>query len=108
MKTSTKNSDVKVSIRHDSLSISGKFKSGANFKFKIGRNGETLSLAFSNDTNELKEQTKIFFEYLKFRGDETNLDRINRLEKLCDGCSSGKELINKMQKQNFNTSISLN
>ena len=76
--------------------ISAKFPSGAYYKFRVDRNGEKLELAFSNDTRELKEQTKIFGQYLKFRQGETNEERFNRLEELTKKCKSGKQLISLM------------
>lgn len=88
---------IKKSIGFDRMSISAKFPSGANFKFSIGRSGERLELAFSNDSAELKEQSKIFVNWMKFRDGEKNEDRFNRLEELCKKCRSGKELIALMK-----------
>jgi hypothetical protein len=88
---------IKKSIGFDQMSISAKFPSGANFRFFIGRSGEKLTLAFSNDTKELDAQCKIFADWMKLRKGETNIDRFNRLEALCKRCSSGKELINIMK-----------
>jgi hypothetical protein len=88
---------IKKSIGFDQMSISAKFPSGANFRFFIGRSGERLTLAFSNDTKELDEQSKIFAAWMKLRTGETNMDRFNRLEELCKKCKSGKELINLMK-----------
>lgn len=88
---------IKKTIGFDRMSISAKFPSGANFKYSIGRSGERLELAFSNDNSELKEQTKIFMNWMKYRDGEKNADRFNRLEELCKKCKSGKELINLMK-----------
>lgn len=88
---------IKKTIGFDRMSISAKFPSGANFRFLIGRSGEKLELAFSNDSAELKEQSKIFVNWMKFRTGEKNEDRFNRLEELCKKCKSGKELINLMK-----------
>ncbi len=88
---------IKKSIGFDRMSISAKFPSGANFRFSIGRSGEKLELAFSNDPAELKEQSRIFVNWIKFREGEKNEDRFNRLEGLCKKCKSGKELINLMK-----------
>ena len=88
---------IKKSIGFDRMSISAKFPSGANFRYFIGRSGEKLELAFSNDSAELKEQSKIFASWIKLRTGETNIDVFNRLEELCKKCKSGKELINLMK-----------
>ncbi len=88
---------IKKSIGFDRMSISAKFPSGANFRFFIGRSGEKLEIAFSNDPQELKEQSKIFINWMKFREGEKNEERFNRLEELCKKCKSGKELINLMK-----------
>lgn len=88
---------IKKSVGFDRMSISAKFPSGANFRFFIGRSGEKLELAFSNDEKELNEQMKIFTAWMKYREGETNVERFNRLEELCKKCKSGKELINLMK-----------
>jgi hypothetical protein len=88
---------IKKTIGFDRMSISAKFPSGANFKFSIGRSGERLELAFSNNDSELKEQIRIFMNWMKFRDGEKNADRFDRLEELCKKCQSGKELINLMK-----------
>jgi hypothetical protein len=43
--------EVKInkSIGFDRMSITAKFPSGANFRYFIGRSGEKLETAFSND-----------------------------------------------------------
>jgi hypothetical protein len=88
---------INKSIGFDRMSIIAKFPSGANFRYFIGRSGEKLEVAFSNDSKELKEQVKIFSNWVKPRKGETNLDVFNRLEELCKRCKSGKELINLMK-----------
>jgi hypothetical protein len=88
---------IKKTIGFDRMSITAKFPSGANFRYFISRSGERLSIAFSNDSKELKEQSKIFGEWVKHRKGETNIDVFNRLEELCKKCKSGKELINLMK-----------
>ena len=84
-------------IGFDSMSISGKFPSGASFKFSIGRNGEKLELAFSNDTDTLKNQMKVFKQWIDYRPKETNIQRFDRLEKISQNCKTGSEVIAKMQ-----------
>lgn len=88
---------IKKTIGFDRMSISVKFPSGANFRFSIGRSGEKLEIAFSNDPKELKEQSKIFQNWMKFLEGEKNEDRFNRLENICKKCKSGKELISLMK-----------
>jgi len=87
---------INRTVGHDNISISARFPSGANFRFSIGRNGERLSLAFSNDDVELSKQVRIFDTWLKFRDGETNLERLDRLEKICTGCQSGGQVIKRM------------
>jgi len=89
---------VKKKLNHDSMWISAKFPSGASYRFSVGRGGERLTMAFSNDSKESDAQIKIFNNWLKFRPKETNEDRFNRLEELTKRCKSGKELINLMTK----------
>ena len=88
---------IKKSIGFDRMSITAKFPSGANFRYFICRSCEKLEVAFSNDSIELKEQSKIFAGWVKLRNGETNIDVFNRLEELCKKCKSGKELINLMK-----------
>ena len=80
-------------INFDSMWIKAQFPSGANFRFSVGRSGERLALAFSNDRNILKEQTKIFMKWLEFRPNETNQQRFDRIEELCSQYKSGNHLI---------------
>ena len=72
--------EVKInkSIGFDRMSITAKFPSGANFRYFIGRSGEKLEIAFSNDSKELKEQSKIFAAWVKLRKGKTNIDVFNR------------------------------
>jgi hypothetical protein len=84
-------------IGFDSMSISGKFPSGASLKFSIGRSGEKMELSFSNDINVLKAQMKTFKSWMDYRPNETNLDRFDRLEKILQGCQSGAQVISKME-----------
>ena len=88
---------IKKSIGFDRMTITGKFPSGASFKYFIGRSGERIELAFSNDDKVLSEQLKTFKNFMELRPKETNIDRFDRLEKLCEGCKSGSELILKMK-----------
>ena len=77
--------------------ISAKFPSGASYRFSVGRNGERITMAFSNNNAESNIQLKIFNEYMKFHKGETNEDRFNRLERLTKQCTSGKMLIELMK-----------
>ena len=81
----------------DRMSLSAKFPSGASLKFSVGRSGEKLELAFSNDSAELKIQSKIVSKWLDFKEGEKNEDRFNRLEALCKKCKSGKEFMTHIQ-----------
>ena len=88
--------EIKKKINHDSMWIAAKFPSGANYKFKVDRNGERLEIAFSNNTAELAKQSRIFLKWMQFRKGENNEQRFDRLEKLTKECKSGKELIHLM------------
>ena len=81
---------------HDSISLTAKFPSGAFLKFSVNRNGERLDLRFSNDADVLKQQQLKISKFLKFKPEESNEGRFDRLEKLLTGCTSGSEVINKL------------
>ena len=84
---------VRKNIGFDRMSINAKFPSGASLKYSIGRSGEKLELAFSNDSAELKKQIKIVSKWLELRKGETNKNVFDRLETLCKKCNSGKEFM---------------
>jgi hypothetical protein len=84
---------VKKTNGFDRMSLTAKFPSGASLKFSVGRSGDRLELAFSNDSVELKKQMKIVSKWLDFQGDEKNQDRFDRLEALCMKCKSGAEFM---------------
>lgn len=88
---------IKKNIGFDRMSITGKFPSGAFFKFAVGRSGETLDLRFSNDRKVLKEQVNIFSKFMNLNEDENNTERFERLENLCKGLKSGGQVIEKMK-----------
>ena len=81
----------------DNMSIAAKFPSGASYRFSVSRIGERLTVAFSNNNKILQAQTKIFAAWMKLRPSEVNQGRFDRLEELTKTCTSGKELIIKMQ-----------
>jgi len=80
--------------------IKAQFPSGANFRFSIGRSGERLAMAFSNDQKILREQMKIFMKWLNFREGETNQQRFDRIEDLCMKYTSGNQLIQSISSIN--------
>ena len=88
---------IKKVVNHDSLSISAKFPSGASFRFSVTRSGERLMVAFSNDDTEANRQSLIMQKFAQCKGEETYLDVINRLEKVCEDCKSGSEVITKIE-----------
>jgi hypothetical protein len=87
---------IKKVNRYDSMSLSAKFHSGASLKFLVNRSGERLEVAFSNDPEMAKEQTRTLAKWLEPRDKEVNSDIFERLEKLCKECTSGKDLISKI------------
>ena len=91
---------VKRYTSFDAMSISATFPSGANFKLRVNRNGETLELAFSNDMPTLREQMKTFNAWIKRESDKhkdwTKLFDI--LEGYCKKSNTGKELISILEK----------
>jgi hypothetical protein len=93
------NKSVKKSIGYDRLSLSAKLPSGASLKFSINRGSERLAMAFSNDSKIAGEQLKAMSSWLKFRDeDETNIQRIERLESVLKMSNSGAEVIANLDK----------
>ena len=84
---------VKKNYTHDRMSIKIKFASNATLDFSVNRNGERLNLAFSNNTVELKEQSKTVQKWLELRKNENNQERFNRLEAAARAAKSGKEFL---------------
>jgi len=87
---------IKKKINHDSMWISCKFPSGANFKYRVTRYDSRLEFAFSNDDNEAKEQMTIFNSWIKRNHTTSYGNLFNDLESLCERCNTGKELITLM------------
>jgi len=88
---------IKKRINHDSMWISCKFPSGANFKYRVTRYDSRLEFAFSNDDDEAKTQMKIFNDWIKRNYTTSYGNLFKDLEKLCLTCNTGKELITKMK-----------
>lgn len=88
---------VKRTNGFDRLSLTAKFPSGASLKFSVGRSGDRLELAFSNDPSHLSRQAKIVAEWMDFREGETNQDRFDRLESLCKKCKTGAEFMSHIR-----------
>lgn len=84
---------IKKIVKHDNMSLSAHFPSGASLRFAIGRSGDKLDLNFSNDPKILKEQGKILIKWLDYREKENNEQRFARLEKICMLAKSGAEFI---------------
>jgi len=89
---------IKKSTTHDRMSIRGKFPSGASMNFSATRNGDSLTLGFSNDINELKRQSKIVSKWCDHRKNETNQARFDRIENAMQSCKSGAEFMNFISK----------
>ena len=83
--------------------ISGKFPSGGKFKYIVRRYETKLTVAFSNDPDEGKEQMKTFQLWLKANL-TTYGEQFNKLHALCLMCNTGKELITLMKKDYGNRS----
>ena len=92
-------SKVKITekIGFDNMSISAKLPSGASIRFSIGRSGERLTLAFSNDDAVLKEQTRKMSKWLELRKDENNLQRFVRLRSVLEGAKNSLEVMEKLE-----------
>jgi len=85
---------------HDKMSLTAKFPTGGTLHFSVGRGGERLEVAFSNNDAELKEQTETVKEFVKFRYKEVNQGRFDRLESLLNaqgGCKSGRGVVARMR-----------
>jgi len=99
----------KVSRResYDSMSITGTMPSGANFKFKVNRNGETIEIGFSNDKIVAKAQMVIFRSWIKFnaeRNDTTSWkDIFDKLEAFTKASKNSTQFI-ELMKKDFSTS----
>jgi hypothetical protein len=89
---------VKKKINHDSMWISCTFPSGGWFKYRITRYSKELEVAFSNNTEELKTQRKVFYEWLNVNSITSYGDMFEKLQDLCLVCNTGKELITLMNK----------
>ena len=89
---------VKRTNGFDRLSLTAKFPSGASLKFSVGRSGDRLELAFSNNRAELQKQSKLVADWLDFQDGEKNQDRFDRLEALCKKCKSGAEFMSHIKK----------
>ena len=87
---------IKQIIRHDKMSLSAKLSSGASLKFSIGRSGEKLEIAFSNDPIVLKDQLVKMQEWLKFKNGETNLERFARLRQVLETSTNSIEVMQKL------------
>ena len=68
-KTKVAETTIKEKLNHDSMWIRAQFPSGAHFKFHVNRNGETLELAFSNDTSILRNQQRVFMKWMDLRAE---------------------------------------
>ena len=97
MKVSTK-AIIRKSISHDRLSIDVKFPTGASFRYYASRNGSRITVAFSNNREELLTQTEVVKRWDKFYGSETYGQKIDRLENIMSNCTSGASVIEAMIK----------
>lgn len=68
-------------VTHDRLAILRNFDNGQFIRFSIGRSGENLNVGL-NDPEAAKTLLKELDIFVKFRNDETNIDRIDRLENI--------------------------
>lgn len=89
---------IKTRINHDSMWISCKFPSGANFKYRVTRYNSTLEFAFSNDDSEAKTQMKIFNDWIKRNHTSSYGNLFKDLQSLCETCNTGQQLITLMNK----------
>ena len=81
------------------MTLTAKFETGGTLHFSVGRGGERLEVAFSNDDNELMKQTETVKKYMEFRKCELNADRFDRLETILSvqgGCKSGRQVVSRM------------
>ena len=84
-------------VTHDNISLSAQLPSGAKIKFFVGRSGEKLELAFSNDREMLKQQMSEMTKWLNNREGEVNQSRFDRLEKVLRMSKSGAEVMNNLK-----------
>jgi len=91
-----KETQITKRINHDTMSISCRFPSGGRFKYRVTRYDTKLEIAFSNVASEAKVQIKIFLKWLKDNHTSTYGSLFDKIESLCKGCKTGKELIKLM------------
>lgn len=77
--------------------ISCHFPSGANFKYRVRRYDTTLEFAFSNDDDESKTQVDVFNDWVKRTHTSSYGNLFEKIEDICNTCTSGKQLISKME-----------
>lgn len=83
---------VSKTVTHDRMSIAAKYPTGGAVRFSISRNGETLSVAGSNDPQVSREQVKCVNAFCLYQGNETNQNRIDRIAAFLRGVNSVGEL----------------
>jgi hypothetical protein len=88
---------IKKRINHDSMWINCVFPSNGNFRYRVTRYDSRLTIAFSDNDPEAKAQMETFQAWLKTNHTTSYGNLFKKLETLCEGCKSGKELINKMK-----------
>lgn len=79
---------TKVDIRHDSLSIRADFENKEMFKFKVNRSGEKMEFSVGLAQSQINALKKI----CNFQPDESNGERIERINRLCKSVNSLHEL----------------
>ena len=93
-----KTANIKSRVNHDSMWISCTFPSGGNFKYRVTRYDSRLTIAFSDNEPEGKLQMETFQAWLKRTHTTSYGNLFKELERICNTCTSGKELIGLMKK----------
>lgn len=84
---------VKLAETHDRLTLTATYATGGQFRFTVGRRGETLSWGGANpDPKVAGEEMKRFMEVAKFLPGEKNSERMLRLKSLAESVNSMSEL----------------
>lgn len=83
---------VTKKIGHDSMYVTATYATGGNFRFSIGRNGERIGWAGSNDPKVNAAQAKAFVVFAKHRDGENNGELLERIRVAASAANDMAEL----------------
>ncbi len=83
------------SVKHERLSVAGKYASGGTFHFVVTRAGETCEWAGA-DGADGRRQLEAFAAFCAFRDGETNAQRIQRIYDVAMQANTCAEFVSLM------------